>query len=112
VASVAGAARAHQSLWQVSLQRLRGIPPQRPLPAETAQFRIGLALFFVRLLPIVDAAGNLAYFVEMDNTQTGSVNVAVEKARSARLFKCPTKDFQDTLEAGGDGLRRAAFRLS
>ena len=62
--------------------------------------------------PIVDAAGNLAYFVKMDNTHIGSINVAVEKARSARLFKCLTKDFQDTLEAGGNGLRKVAFRLS
>jgi uncharacterized protein GlcG (DUF336 family) len=60
----------------------------------------------------VDAAGNLAYFVKMDNTHIGSINVAVEKARSARLFKCLTKDFQDTLEAGGNGLRKVAFRLS
>ena len=41
----------------------------------------------------------------MDSTQTGSVAVAIEKARSAALFKRPTKAFQDTLAAGGDGLR-------
>jgi uncharacterized protein GlcG (DUF336 family) len=41
----------------------------------------------------------------MDATQTGSVAVAIAKARSAALFKRPTKAFQDTLAAGGDGLR-------
>jgi uncharacterized protein GlcG (DUF336 family) len=54
---------------------------------------------------IVDAAGNLVYFEKMDNTQVGSVNVAIDKARSAALFKRPTKVFQETLAAAGDGLR-------
>ena len=42
---------------------------------------------------------------EADNTQLGCAEVAVEKARSAALFKRPTKAFQDTLTTGGDGLR-------
>ena len=54
---------------------------------------------------IVDTAGNLVYFEKMDGTQIGSVNVSIDKARSAALFKRPTKVFQDTLAAGGDGLR-------
>ena len=45
------------------------------------------------------------YFEKMDDTQNGSVNVAVAKARSAALFKRPTKAFQDTLTATPDGLR-------
>ena len=54
---------------------------------------------------IVDAAGDLVYFEKMDSTQTGSVAVSIAKARSAALFKRPTKAFQDALAAGGDGLR-------
>ena len=54
---------------------------------------------------IVDPAGNLVYYEKMDNTQLGSANVAIDKARSAALFKRPTKAFQDALAAGGDGLR-------
>ena len=54
---------------------------------------------------IVDTAGNLVYFEKMDGTQTGSVNVSIEKARTAALFKRPSKSFQDTVAAGGDGLR-------
>ena len=54
---------------------------------------------------VVDTAGDLVYFEKMDGTQTGSVRVAQEKARSAALFKRPTKAFQDALAAGGDGLR-------
>jgi len=54
---------------------------------------------------VVDPAGNLVYYEKMDNTQLGSANVAIDKARSAALFKRPTKAFQDALAAGGDGLR-------
>ncbi|HEY7290973.1 MAG TPA: heme-binding protein [Vicinamibacterales bacterium] len=54
---------------------------------------------------VVDAAGDLVYFERMDATQVGSVMVAIDKARSAARFKRPTKAFQDTLAAGGDGLR-------
>jgi glc operon protein GlcG len=54
---------------------------------------------------VVDPAGSLVYFEKMDDTQAGSVAVAQAKARSAALFKRPTKAFQDTLAAGGDGLR-------
>jgi glc operon protein GlcG len=54
---------------------------------------------------VVDPAGNLVYFEKMDGTQTGSVAVAIAKARSAALFKRSTKTFQDTLASGGEGLR-------
>ena len=54
---------------------------------------------------IVDPSGNLVYYEKMDNTQLGSANVAIEKARSAALFKRPTKTYQDALAAGGDGMR-------
>lgn len=54
---------------------------------------------------VVDAGGYLVYFEKMDNTQLASVEVAIEKARSAALFKRPTKAMQDTLASGGSGLR-------
>jgi uncharacterized protein GlcG (DUF336 family) len=54
---------------------------------------------------IVDPGGNLVYYEKMDNTQIGSATVAIDKARSAALFKRPTKALQDTLAAGGEGLR-------
>src|SRR5215467_6330063 len=56
-------------------------------------------------ISIVDTAGNLVYFEKMDGTQTGSVAVSMDKARSAALFKRPTKTFQDTVASGGVGLR-------
>ena len=58
---------------------------------------------------IVDTAGDLVYFEKMDDTQTGSVNVAQAKARSSARFKRPTKAFQDGLTATPDGLRILAI---
>ena len=54
---------------------------------------------------IVGPAGTLIYYEKMDNTQLGSAEVAIDKARTATLFKRPTKALQDALAAGGEGLR-------
>jgi uncharacterized protein GlcG (DUF336 family) len=56
-------------------------------------------------IAIVDTGGTLVYFEKLDNTQAGSAQVAINKARSAAQFKRPTKAFQDALAAGGEGLR-------
>src|SRR5437867_4139864 len=58
---------------------------------------------------VVDTAGLLVYFEKMDDTQSGSVAVSQAKARSAALFKRPTKAFQESLASGGDGLRVLAL---
>jgi len=54
---------------------------------------------------LVDTGGYLVYFERMPNTQLGSVDLAIEKARAAALFRRPTKVFQDAVAGGGDGLR-------
>ena len=56
-------------------------------------------------IAIVDTGGYLVYFEKMQDTQTGSVDLAIEKARAAALFRRPTKVFQDGVAAGGEGLR-------
>jgi uncharacterized protein GlcG (DUF336 family) len=59
---------------------------------------------------VVDPTGVLIYYEKMDNTQTGSAEVSVDKARSAALYKRPTKAFQDGLASGGAGLRVLGLR--
>jgi len=54
---------------------------------------------------IVDTAGYLVYFERMPETQYASVEIAIEKAKSAALFRRPTKVFQDGVAGGGVGLR-------
>jgi uncharacterized protein GlcG (DUF336 family) len=59
---------------------------------------------------IVDTSGNLVYYEKMDHTQIASATVAIDKARSAAIYKRPTKAFQDALAAGGTGLRILRLR--
>ena len=54
---------------------------------------------------VVDTGGYLVYFERMQDTQLGSVEVSIEKAKTAALFRRPTKSFQDTVAGGGEGLR-------
>ena len=53
---------------------------------------------------ITDPAGILIYFERMDGGQNAAQDVAPAKARSAALFRRPTKAFQDDVAAGGIGL--------
>ncbi|WP_137938100.1 heme-binding protein [Chitinivorax sp. B] len=56
-------------------------------------------------IAIVDTGGHLVHFVRMQDTQIGSIELSIEKARTAALFRRPTKSFQDNIAAGGDGWR-------
>jgi uncharacterized protein GlcG (DUF336 family) len=82
-----------------------------PIPVELAKKAAAAALAEARknnwnmAAAIVDPSGTLVYYEKMDDTQNGSAVVAIDKARSAALFKRPTKAFQDALAAGGTGLR-------
>ena len=60
------------------------------------------------VIAVVDSGAHLVVLHKMDHTQTGSVAVAQAKARSAVSFKRPTKVFEETLAAGGLGLRLLA----
>jgi uncharacterized protein GlcG (DUF336 family) len=53
---------------------------------------------------VVDPSGTLVYYEKMDNTQIGSAKVAIDKARSAALFKRPTKVFADRIATGNAGV--------
>jgi glc operon protein GlcG len=75
-----------------------------PALAEAAKNNWNMAV------AIVGPAGNLIYYEKMDNTQLGSAEVCIDKARTAALFKRPTKALQDALAAGGDGLRVLGIR--
>ena len=96
--------------WVVSAQQLSN--PYGPnVGLEAAKKIAPTALAEARkngwtmAVAIVDAAGDLVYFERMDNTQLGSAEVAIDKARTAALFKRPTRAFQDVVAAGGEGLR-------
>jgi len=56
-------------------------------------------------IAVVDPAGNLVYYERTDNSQAASSKIAIEKARSAAIFKRPTRAFQDAMAKGGVNLR-------
>jgi uncharacterized protein GlcG (DUF336 family) len=47
------------------------------------------------VIAVVDDGGHLIYLQRMDGTQTGSIDVAIGKARTSAAFKRPTKVFDE-----------------
>src|SRR6266849_642464 len=81
-------------------------PPKAPAPASSYLIPIGLSIGletakkvaavaaaearkngWFMAVAVVDPAGTLVYYEKADNTQLGSATVAIEKARSAALYK-------------------------
>jgi glc operon protein GlcG len=56
-------------------------------------------------IAVVDSTAHLVLFQRADNTQLGSMKVAVAKAMTAINFKRPTKAFEDAIAGGGAGVR-------
>lgn len=52
------------------------------------------------VIAVVDDGGHLISLQRMDGTQKGSVRVAEQKARTAIMFKRPTKAFEDAVLQG------------
>ena len=55
-------------------------------------------------IAVVDAAGGLMLFQILDDTQPGSQDVALHKARTAARFKRPTKALEDAVAGGRQAL--------
>src|SRR5262249_58849226 len=49
---------------------------------------------------VVDAGGELMYLWRPDRAQVASVQVATDKARTAALYRRPSKDFEDQASRG------------
>jgi glc operon protein GlcG len=52
-------------------------------------------------IAIFDTAGQLVAYEKMDDTQTGSIQVAQDKGRSAAIYRRPTKVFEDVVASSG-----------
>ncbi|MDQ5849171.1 MAG: heme-binding protein, partial [Pseudomonadota bacterium] len=46
-------------------------------------------------IAVVDRHGFLVYFERMDDTQTGSVDIALDKAKASAMFRRPTRAFEE-----------------
>jgi hypothetical protein len=92
------------------------IPYGLPVSVENAKKAAATALDEARkgnwkmAVAVVDTGGTLVYYEKMDNTQIGSADIAIDKARTAVRFKRPSKAFQDVVAGGGAGRRSRAAR--
>jgi uncharacterized protein GlcG (DUF336 family) len=50
---------------------------------------------------VVDNHGGLVYFERMENTQYASNDIAINKAKTAAIYRRPTRVFADTINKGG-----------
>jgi glc operon protein GlcG len=60
------------------------------------------------VIVVVDDGGHLILLHRLDDTQVASVNVGIGKARTAAIYRRPSKDFEDQIRAG----RVAALALA
>jgi uncharacterized protein GlcG (DUF336 family) len=81
----------------ISLEMARKVIAAAEVEAKKNDWPVAIA--------VVDGSGFLVAFGRLDNTQLGSVEVAMQKAKTSALFRRPTKAFEDTLAQGGANLK-------
>ena len=55
-------------------------------------------------IAIVDNHGLLVYYEMLDDTQTASANIALEKARTSATYRRPTKELEDGIAGGRNAI--------
>jgi len=76
----------------VSLEDARKAATAAAVEAKKNKWNVSIA--------VVDDGGHLIYFERIDETQIGSIDIAIGKARTAANFKRPTKALEDALNGG------------
>ena len=61
-------------------------------------------------ITVVDSGGFVVAMHRLDNTQLGSIAASEDKARTAVLYRRPSKGFEDAVASGGIGLRVLGLR--
>ena len=56
------------------------------------------------VIAVVDDGGHLIYLQRADEALAGSIEVAIQKAKSAAMFRRPTKAFEDAVAGGRNAL--------
>jgi len=80
----------------VTLEQAKKIAAATVAESQKNSWRMAIA--------IVDNHGMLVYFERMPDTQTASVQVALDKAQAAAMFRRPTKAFEDGIAKGRTAL--------
>lgn len=92
--SIAGAA-ADFSTIEVAVLTYEGAKQV----AEAAG-QLSVARGIAPVVAVVDAGGDLIYLLRPDAAQVASTNVSVDKARTAAIYRRPSKDFEDQASSG------------
>lgn len=80
----------------INLETARKVAATAEAEARKNNWRVAIA--------IVDNHGTLVYYQMIDDTQYGSAFISVEKAKTAALFKRPTKAFEDNIAGGRNAI--------
>jgi glc operon protein GlcG len=92
---VAGPALAHAQLVEKTALTLDGakkIAAVAEAKAKAEGARVVIA--------VVDEGGSLLLLERLDDTQVASVNVGIDKARTAAIYRRPSKVFEDQVKNG------------
>jgi glc operon protein GlcG len=60
-------------------------------------------------IAVVDEGGNLIAVERLDNTFAAGANISIGKARTAVLFKRPTKFFEDVINKGRTAMTTLSY---
>jgi len=81
---------------EISLDQAKKIAAGAAAESKKNGWRMAIA--------IVDNHGFLVYYERMEDTQTASGQIAIDKAQSAATFRRPTKAFEDGIAKGRNAL--------
>lgn len=62
------------------------------------------------VIAIIDSGGNVMMMHRFDNVQLSSIEISQGKAKTALMFKRPTKVLDDAISSGGTGLRYLSLK--
>ena len=62
------------------------------------------------VISIIDSGGNIVMLHRRDDVQLSSIEIAQGKAKTALMFKRPSKVLDDAISSGGTGLRFLALK--
>lgn len=96
-ASLLATAQVPQYGTTINLEMAKKVVAAAEIEAKKNNWPVAIA--------VVDNAGMLVAYSRMDNTQTASVQVSIDKAMSAAMYRRSTKVFQDAVAGGGMGVR-------
>ena len=100
----------HDPLAQMHIPYGQSISLESAKQAAAATFAEARKNDWTMATAIIGVGGELVYFEKMDDTENASVQLAIDKARSAVLYRRSTKVFEDALVGSQDGLRILGLR--